>query len=66
MHIDRCVCFDVTFHECKEKLKDAENPTFEYLNKECKVGDRCGFCKPYINLTLQTGQTIFTEIIKER
>ena len=60
--IDRCVCFDLRFDELKRKL-DERPVTMDQIAKRFGCGSCCGLCRPYIERMLETGETVFTEIL---
>lgn len=60
--IDRCVCFDVRFSDLKQKL--AERPaTMDQIARRFGCGSCCGLCRPYIERMLETGETVFAEVL---
>jgi bacterioferritin-associated ferredoxin len=56
MHVDRCVCFDVTFRRLKDHA-DATGADFAELQRTFGCGRGCGLCVPYICRMLRTGET---------
>jgi bacterioferritin-associated ferredoxin len=60
--IDRCVCFNIRFDELKQKL--AERPaTMDQVARRFGCGSCCGLCRPYIERMLETGETVFNEVL---
>lgn len=55
--VDRCVCHDVTFAELL-RLVDERGLSLEELQEETGCGTGCGTCLPYIDIVLETRQTI--------
>lgn len=54
--VDRCVCMDVPFERLKT-LAAGTGATLTELSRRTGCGQGCGFCIPYIELMLSTGQT---------
>jgi hypothetical protein len=61
--IDRCVCFDLRFSDLKRKL-DERPATLDQVASRFGCGSCCGLCRPYIACMLETGQTVFTEVLR--
>jgi len=62
--IDRCTCFDLRFSDLKKKLE--ERPaTMDQIARRYGCGSCCGICRPYIERMLETGETVFHEILTE-
>ena len=57
MNIDRCYCFDVLFVDIKDE------DSIDDVKKKYSCGEKCGLCLPYIEVTLETGETSFDRII---
>ncbi|MFM7133934.1 MAG: bacterioferritin-associated ferredoxin [Planctomycetota bacterium] len=70
IEIDRCVCYDVRFAELKEiaeRERSHANPLMvDDLSKRLGCGSCCGLCRPYIERMLETGETVFNEVIEPR
>jgi len=65
IEIDRCICFGVRFVELK--LAHAERPrSVDELTAEFGCGSCCGLCRPYIERMLETGETVFHQVITQR
>lgn len=66
IHIDRCVCYEITFAEIAT-WADAQPTviTLEDVQSQFGCGGGCKLCQPYIACALQTGQTVFHEIRSE-
>jgi bacterioferritin-associated ferredoxin len=62
IEIDRCVCYDVRFETLKRAL-DERPRTLEEIRSEFGCMDCCGMCRPYIERMLETGETVFHQII---
>jgi NAD(P)H-nitrite reductase large subunit len=65
MPIDRCVCFDVPFETLDSIARCSGAETIEALQEEIAFGHDCCRCHPYVTRMLATGQTVFSEIIRE-
>ncbi len=65
MIINRCVCFNQTFAKLKEIAQSNACDTLEALQRHIIFGENCGLCKPYVRRMLQTGETVFREVINE-
>jgi bacterioferritin-associated ferredoxin len=53
--VRRCVCFGKTF----EELKAAGVKSVEEAATRFGCGTQCGFCRPYIQAMIDTGNTAF-------
>jgi len=56
MHVDRCICHDVTFAELKV-MSEREGLDLAGLRARTGCGSGCGLCEPYIRRMLETGIT---------
>jgi bacterioferritin-associated ferredoxin len=56
------VCFDLRFSELKKKL-DERPATLDEIGRRYGCGACCGMCRPYIERMLETGETVFHEIL---
>ena len=63
LRIERCVCHDVTFREVVEWSKSTRCASVEGAARELKCTTSCGMCTPYVERALETGQTVFHEIL---
>jgi bacterioferritin-associated ferredoxin len=63
--VDRCVCYDRTFAELKSAA-GAESLQLDEIAKRFGCGSCCGVCRPYIERMLETGETVFHQIIMPR
>ena len=64
IHIDRCYCFGVTFAALCDVRDRTGADTIEDLQAEVTFGRQCQLCHPYVQRALETGQTVFHEIIE--
>jgi len=58
MHVDRCVCHDISFAELKA-IAERDGLDFTGLRARTGCGRGCGLCEPYVRLMLRTGRTSF-------
>lgn len=65
MHIYRCVCFEVTFYELKLLAESSGATSIVELQDQVAFGHNCKMCHPYVRRMLKTGETSFSEIIRE-
>lgn len=63
IHIDRCLCFKQSFAELKQLAEQHHCTTLAELRQWAIFGQKCQLCVPYIQRMLQTGETIFHDII---
>jgi bacterioferritin-associated ferredoxin len=63
--IDRCICYDRTFAEVRVAAV-AENLNMDEITKRFGCGSCCGVCRPYLERMLETGETVFHQIIVAR
>jgi NAD(P)H-nitrite reductase large subunit len=63
VRIDRCTCSDRTFADIAAVAKESGVVTFEELRDAADFGKRCRLCHPYVKRMLETGETVFTELI---
>jgi bacterioferritin-associated ferredoxin len=62
--VDRCICQRHPFAELLP-LAQAEGWTLADVMRETGCGDQCGLCRPYLRRMLQTGETVFHELLQE-
>ncbi|HEV8122842.1 MAG TPA: (2Fe-2S)-binding protein [Gemmatimonadales bacterium] len=62
--INLCVCRNISFSEL---LSDARRQgwNLEELVRRTGCGAGCGLCRPYLRRMLETGETIFREILTD-
>lgn len=65
VRIDRCYCFQVTFAEMKEVAARRGAKSVEELQQHLQFGLQCRLCHPYARRMLETGETVFSEVITE-
>jgi len=64
MTIDRCYCYDQTFAHLKEVADANGADSIEALQAHVSFGENCQLCHPYVRRMLDTGQTVFHEVIE--
>ncbi|MFB6272887.1 MAG: (2Fe-2S)-binding protein [Salinibacter sp.] len=64
MNIDRCYCFDQTFAHLKEVAEKTDAASVEALQTHVTFGENCQLCHPYVRRMLDTGQTVFHEVVE--
>lgn len=57
--VKKCICHDRTFEEIKDYAEDYGYTDVEDLQADHYCSCKCGFCVPYIEEMLETGQTSF-------
>lgn len=62
VRIDRCICYDRTFAEVRVAAV-AEDLNMDEITKRFGCGSCCGVCRPYLERMLETGETVFHQII---
>lgn len=65
MTIDRCYCYEQTFSHLKEIADDTGAVSIEALQAHVTFGENCQLCHPYVCRMLETGQTVFHEVLEE-
>lgn len=63
--IDRCICYDRTFAELRVAAV-ADGLGMDEITKRFGCGSCCGVCRPYIERMLDTGETVFHQMILPR
>lgn len=63
IRITKCLCFDVEFSTLVRIAKKSGATTIPALQEEITFGKRCRLCHPYVKRALETGESIFTELI---
>jgi bacterioferritin-associated ferredoxin len=60
-----CLCRRTSFADLLPRAR-ANQWTLEQLVEETGCGGQCGLCRPYLRRMLQTGQTVFHELLTDR
>lgn len=63
LHIDRCVCHDVTFSEVVQWSRGSGSRDVGCAAAALGCTQGCGMCLPYVARALRTGETVFHEIL---
>lgn len=64
MRIDRCYCSKKLFADLK-KVADATGAnSVPALQRHVSFGKNCRLCHPYVRRMLDTGQTVFHEVVE--
>lgn len=58
--VTKCICHKRSFEEVKAYAADQDLNTVEELQDHDFCSNSCGLCAPYVEVTLETGQTEFT------
>jgi bacterioferritin-associated ferredoxin len=61
--IDRCVCHGATFADLQMRAEQAEIRTLDGLRADNLCGNGCRHCHPYLRRMLETGETVFRELL---
>jgi BFD-like [2Fe-2S] binding domain. len=64
MNIDRCYCYQQTFEDLKEIAEEMDADSIAALQAHVTFGENCQLCHPYVRRMLETGQTVFHEVIE--
>lgn len=56
--IDRCICFNISFQEIKEKI-ESENINIEEAKRSIPCCTRCRLCRPYLSKIVESGRVSF-------
>lgn len=57
--VNRCICHKKPFSEIKEYAEKHECATVRELQQQDVCSNGCGFCIPYIEMMLESGETEF-------
>ncbi len=63
VHIDRCICYQKTFASLKQVAEKTESLSIQALQEHSDFGKNCRLCLPYVKRMLETGETVFSEVI---
>lgn len=64
MPIDRCYCYQQSFEDLKEIAEATGADSVAALQAHVTFGENCQLCHPYVRRMLETGETVFHEIIE--
>jgi bacterioferritin-associated ferredoxin len=62
--ITACICLRTPFERLLPPAREADW-TLDDLMRETGCGAQCGLCRPYLRRMLQTGETVFRELLTE-
>lgn len=65
LSIAYCVCRNIPFARLLPAARTG-SWTLEDLMRETGCGAGCGLCRPYLRRMLESGQTVFHEILTEQ
>ena len=65
MPIDRCYCYQQTFEHLKAIADATGADSVERLQAHVTFGENCQLCHPYVRRMLETGETVFHEVIED-
>ncbi|MFH5831250.1 hypothetical protein ACG2F4_06150 [Halalkalibaculum sp. DA3122] len=57
--VEKCICHKRTFQEIKDYARRKGYQDVKSLQAEKYCSCQCGFCIPYIEMVLETGETVF-------
>lgn len=66
MRIDRCVCFNVPFSFLREVAREHDCTSIAALQVHVRFGLNCKLCHPYVERMLDTGEVVFSSILKAK
>jgi BFD-like [2Fe-2S] binding domain. len=62
--IDRCYCYEQTFTDLKAVAEKTGANSIEALQQHVTFGENCELCHPYVRRMLDTGETVFHEVLE--
>ena len=65
VEIKRCLCFDQQFADLKDIAHKTGSKTVHELQNHVDFGMNCQLCHPYVKRMLESGETVFNEVIVE-
>jgi bacterioferritin-associated ferredoxin len=65
MRIDRCYCYQVPFDRLKDVAEATGADSIEALQAHVCFGKNCQLCHPYVRRMLETGTTVFDEVLED-
>jgi len=57
--VTKCICYDRSFEEVNSYAEEHNLTTVDELQSRDYCSNSCGLCAPYVEVTLETGQTEF-------
>jgi len=64
MDVDRCYCYQQTFEDLNAIAEETGAESVEALQAHVTFGENCRLCHPYVRRMLETGETVFHEVIE--
>lgn len=58
--VSKCICYKRTFEEIREYVNEHDISSVEELQERNYCSNSCRLCVPYVEITLESGQTVFT------
>jgi bacterioferritin-associated ferredoxin len=65
MNINRCYCYDETFADLKAAAEETGADSISALQTHVTFGENCQLCHPYVRRMLNTGDTVFHEVLED-
>ncbi|PSQ97922.1 MAG: (2Fe-2S)-binding protein [Bacteroidetes bacterium SW_9_63_38] len=65
MDIDRCYCYEQTFEALKAVADETGADSVAALQEHVTFGENCQLCHPYVCRMLETGETVFHEVLED-
>ena len=66
MKVDQCVCHEITFAEIKRIATEKHLKSVKEIEENRIACTNCKLCVPYVELMLETGETIFDRSVRYR
>jgi bacterioferritin-associated ferredoxin len=66
MKVDRCICHEITFAEIKRVATEKKLGRIKEIQENKIACTNCKLCVPYVELVLETGETVFDRSIRNR
>jgi bacterioferritin-associated ferredoxin len=66
MKVDRCICHEITFAEIKDIATENKLDCVKEIQQNGIACTNCKLCVPYVEMVLETGETIFDRSIRYR
>ena len=64
VRVSHCLCLGRSFDDLLKQAR-RDGLDLDQLMHQTGAGQGCGLCRPYLRQALQTGQTVFTELLHE-
>ncbi|WP_258096034.1 (2Fe-2S)-binding protein [Salinibacter sp. 10B] len=65
MTIDRCYCYQQTFADLKTVAEETGADSVHALQSHVTFGENCQLCHPYVRRMMETGETVFHEVLED-